>query len=79
MVRMLRPDLRYPVIGDTHVGGGTSPHFVEILAAHYGQEYAGLLAAVQRAPLEEKGSEYALWHRDPDLSTPPGEPEVLPP
>lgn len=73
MVRMLRPDLRYPVIGDTHSGGSTSPHYVEILASHYGERYAGLLVALQGKPLEEAGSEYALWHRDPDLSTPSGE------
>ena len=76
MVRMLRPDLKYPVIGDTHAGGGTNPQFVEILAARYGSRYAGLLAALQGAPLEEKGGEYALWRRDPDLATPDGELDV---
>lgn len=76
MVRMLRPDLRFPVIGDTHAGGGTSPHFIEILCANYGPQYAGLLEALQGAPLSEKGTEYALWHRDPDLTSAqgPGDP-----
>lgn len=72
MVRMLRQDLRYPVIGDTHSGSGTSPHFVEILTDRLDQRYASLLVALQRRPLEEGGNEYALWHRDPQLRTPPG-------
>ncbi|NPV47136.1 MAG: hypothetical protein HPY69_09250 [Armatimonadetes bacterium] len=72
MVRMLRQDLRYPVIGDTHSGGGASPHFVEILTDRIDQSYASLLVALQGRPLEEAGSEYALWHRDPNLRTPPG-------
>lgn len=73
MVRMLRPDLTYPVLGDTHSGSGISSIWVEILADHYGERYAGLLEAAQRAPLAEKGGEYALWHRPPDLAAPEGE------
>lgn len=76
MVRMLRPDLRYPVIGNTHSGGATSPHYIEILAANYGARYAALLEALQGAPLGARGSEYALWRRDPDLAAPPGEPDI---
>lgn len=68
MVKMLTPDLKHPVIGDTTAGGGTGPHYVEILAANYGARYAGLLQALQGAPLEQAGSEYALWHRAPDLA-----------
>lgn len=70
MVRMLRQDLKYPVIGDTHSGSGTSSHFIEILTDRIDRRYASLLVALQRRPLEEAGSEYALWHRDPDLRTP---------
>ncbi|MBU0606580.1 MAG: heparinase II/III-family protein, partial [Armatimonadetes bacterium] len=76
MVRMLRPDLKFPVIGDTHSGSGASAHYIEVLAARYGAEYAGLLTALQGQPLEAAGSEYALWHRDPALATPAGEPLV---
>ncbi len=67
MVKMLGPDLKYPVIGDTHSGAGISAIYAEILADHYGQQYAGLLESVQNAPLAEQGSEYALWHRPPGL------------
>ena len=67
MVRMLDPNLQNPVIGDSRAGSGVSPVFAEVLAAHYGHRYAGLLERAQGAPLSEKGSEYALWHRDPDL------------
>ena len=66
-VRMLDPNLHYPVIGDTHAGGGLSDIYAEILTDHYGDRYAGLLEKAQGAPLSEKGREYALWHRDPDL------------
>ena len=67
MVRMLCPDRKYPVIGDTQAGSGIGTEFVEILADHYGSRYARLLETVQRAPLAKKGSTYALWNRDPDL------------
>ncbi|MEN6346403.1 MAG: heparinase II/III family protein [Armatimonadia bacterium] len=76
MVRMLRPDLKFPVIGDTHSGSATSPHYVEILAAVYGAQYAGLLQTLQGKPLDQMGSEYALWHRDPDLKAPEGAPDL---
>jgi len=65
--QMLRPDRKMPVIGDTHAGSGLSAQYVEILADHYGSRYARLLETVLGGPLEKKGSEYALWHRDPDL------------
>ena len=68
MVRMLDFDNRFPVIGDTHFGSGIDPIYAEILTAHYGDTYAALLAEAQGAPLSEKGSEYALWHRPPDVS-----------
>ncbi|NOZ20397.1 MAG: hypothetical protein GXP25_04830 [Planctomycetes bacterium] len=73
MVTMLRPDLKFPVIGDTHAGGGISPLWAEILAARYGDRYAGLLEAAQRKPLAERGGEHALWYRRPDLKVPGGE------
>ncbi len=72
MVRMLRPDLKYPVIGDTHSGEGISALWAEILADNYGPQYAGLLETVQGAPLAERGSEYALWNRPADLTAPEG-------
>ncbi len=68
MVRMMRPDRHYPIIGDTHYTARVSSHWVEILADHYGDAYAGLLETTQGAPLAEKGSEYALWNRRPDMS-----------
>ncbi len=68
MVRMLDPRQEYPVIGDTHAGGGLQSIHAEILADRYGPRYAGLLERAQGAPLSEVGSEYALWHRDPDLA-----------
>ena len=67
MIRMLDPNLKYPVIGDTHAGGGLQPIHAEVLTAHYGAAYAGLLEKTLGAPLAAAGSEYALWHRDPDL------------
>jgi len=56
------------VIGDTHAGSGISSHWAEILADHYGDEYAGLLVTAQGAPLTDRGSDYALWHRPPDMA-----------
>lgn len=73
MVRMLRPDGTYPVVGDTHAGSGVSAIWAELLADHYGADYAGLLETVQGAPLSERGGAYALWHRPPELSAPEDE------
>ena len=67
MVRMVAPNGRYPVIGDTHHRGGLSSAWVEILADRYGPRYAGLLEEVSGKKLEDSGSQYALWYRDPDL------------
>jgi len=67
MVRMLGPHKRYPCIGDTGHTAGLSPDYVEILADRYSHDYAGLLETVQKAKLSERGSEYALWYRDPDM------------
>ena len=67
MVRQLDPNLQYPVIGDSRKGSTISPIYAEVLAAHYGNRYAGLLEKIQGTPLSEAGSEYALWHRDPNL------------
>ena len=70
MVRVLRPDRKCPVLGDTQEGSGLSLEFVETLADHCGPGYAGLLELVQRATLDKRGGEYALWHRPPDLKAP---------
>jgi hypothetical protein len=67
MIRMLDPNLEDPVIGDSRYGRRIQSIYAEVLAAHYGDQYAGLLEHAQDAPLGEKGSEYALWHRRPDL------------
>jgi len=67
MVRMMVPGRRYPAIGDTHYRAGISAIWVEVLADRYGQEYAGLLEAVQGAKLPDAGSEYALWYRKADM------------
>lgn len=67
MVRQLDPNLEYPVIGDSRKGSTIRPIYAEVLAAHYGNRYAALLEKLQGAPLSEEGSEYALWHRHPDL------------
>ena len=67
MIRMLDPNLLYPVIGDTHAGNGLKSIHAEVLTAHYGKQYAGLLERTLGAPLAETGDEYALRHRDPDL------------
>ena len=67
MIRMLDPNLEDPVVGDSGYGRRIQPIYAEVLAAHYGDEYAGLLEHAQDAPLAERGSEYALWHRRPDL------------
>ena len=68
MVRMLAPGRQYPVIGDSHDGSGLDALWVEILADHYGEQYAGLLEEVQGCKLEEAGNEYALWHRNPEMT-----------
>ncbi|MFW6438349.1 MAG: hypothetical protein ACOCZ7_04970, partial [Armatimonadota bacterium] len=68
MVRMLRPDHRYPIIGDTHYTAGLSSHWAEVLACNYGDAYAGLLETSLGGPLAERGSEYALWRRSPEMS-----------
>ncbi|MFH1924433.1 MAG: heparinase II/III family protein [Planctomycetota bacterium] len=67
MVRMMAPGRQYPVIGDTHYRGGLSTIWAEILADRYGPQYAGLLEEVQGKKLDEAGSEYALWYRDPNM------------
>ncbi len=67
MIRMLDYDRKYPVIGDTHSGDGIRPIYAEILTDRYGGAYAGLLEETMGAPLAQKGSEYALWNRDPDI------------
>ncbi len=67
MVRMLAPHGHYPCIGDTHHSAGLSPVYVEILTDRYSHDYAGLLETVQKAKLADRGSEYALWYRDPDM------------
>lgn len=68
MIRMLDPNMLYPVIGDTHAGNGLKSIHAEVLTAHYGRQYAGLLERTLGAPLAEAGDEYALRHRDPDLA-----------
>ncbi len=67
MVRMLAPGRRLPVIGDTVYNTGLSAIYAEVLAARSGGQYAGLLESIQGASLSEKGSEYSLWYRSPDL------------
>lgn len=67
MVRMMAPGRRYPVIGDTHHRTRPSSIWVEILADRYGPQYAALLEELAGKKLEDSGSEYALWYRDPDM------------
>ncbi|MBT5873002.1 MAG: hypothetical protein HOH43_06250, partial [Candidatus Latescibacteria bacterium] len=67
MIRMLDPNRLYPVIGDTHVGGGMEPIHAEVLTARYDRRYASLLAATLGCPVSESGGEYALFHRPADL------------
>ncbi len=67
MVRMLAPGRRLPVIGDTVYNSGLSAIYAEVLAARSGGRYAGLLESVQDASLSDRGSEYSLWYRAPDL------------
>jgi len=68
MVRMATPGRKCPVIGDTSHRAGISSRYAEVLTYHFSDSYAPLLEELQRAPLEKKGGEYALWLRDPDLS-----------
>jgi len=68
MVRMLAPQRRYPVIGDTHHRAGVGAIWAEILADRYGDRYAALLETVQGKKLADGGSEYALWYRDADIT-----------
>jgi len=67
LMRMLAPGNRMPVIGDTRYDTDANTFCAEVLAARLGGGYAGMLETLQGAPLDEKGSEYALWHRPVDL------------
>ncbi|MFP3904026.1 MAG: heparinase II/III family protein [Armatimonadota bacterium] len=67
MVRMLAPDGKFPVIGDTHHGTGPNPLYIEMLVARKGAEYAGLYKSVTGLNLHDQGSEYSLWYRSPEL------------
>ena len=67
MVRMLAPGRRLPVIGDTVYNTGLSAIYAEVLAARIGGQYAGLLEAIQGASLSDRGTEYSLWYRSPEL------------
>ncbi len=67
MARMLAPGRHLPVIGDTVYNTGLSAIYAEVLAARSGGQYAGLLESIQGASLSDKGAEYSLWYRSPDL------------
>ena len=67
MVRMIAPDRRPPVLGDTHRSAGLSPYHAEVLTYAYDRQYAPLLQTVLGAPLAQTGGEYALWFRPADL------------
>ena len=67
MVRMLDCNRKYPVIGDTHSGEGIQPIYAEILTDRYSEKYTGLLEETLGMPLAQKGSEYALWNRNPEI------------
>jgi len=69
MVRMLAPGRRCPVIGDTHYKARISRRYVEVLTYHYSPGYAALLEGVMGQSLADVGGEYALWHRDPGLTS----------
>ncbi len=68
-IRLLDPNRRYPVIGDTHAGSGLQTIHAEVLTAKYDIGYAGLLEQTLEMPLADAGDEYALWHRDPNLKS----------
>ncbi|MBI3944785.1 MAG: heparinase II/III family protein [Armatimonadetes bacterium] len=68
MARMLAPGRGMPIIADTFYNQTRiSADYVEMLADRCDPHYAGLLETVQGAKLADKGDEYALWHRSPDL------------
>jgi hypothetical protein len=67
LIRMLAPGNHLPVIGDTHHETRLDLLCADVLAARLGGRYAGVLEAIQGAPLSAKGSEYALWYRPPGL------------
>ena len=56
MVRMLDCNNRFPVIGDTHFGGGINPIYAEVLTARYDRGYAALLEDALGEPLGEKAA-----------------------
>ncbi|MFO7947891.1 MAG: heparinase II/III family protein [Armatimonadota bacterium] len=68
MVRMLAPDGKFPVIGDTHHGTGPNPLYAEMLVAREGEQYAGLYKNITGQDLQDRGSEYSLWYRPAGLS-----------
>jgi len=68
----LLPDLRYPASADSYVTMPLSAHFAELMATRYNlPEYRALLRETLRGPVAETGSEYALFHRDPDFAVAP--------
>ena len=91
MIRMLDPNLKYPVIGDSHAGGGLQPIHAEVLTAHYGAAYAGLLEKTLGAPLAAAGSpahvgqggrllhqlDHRVPHAEPQLFHCPGPQDIL--
>ena len=74
MVRMLDPNLKYPVIGDTDYKDGLKPIHADALP-HYGHRYAGLLERLS-GPLAKPvtsahfGTEIPL-RVDDDIAAPP--------
>ena len=68
LMRQLAPGRMMPVIGDTLVNAHADILSAEVLACRAGGDFVDLLEIVQDAPLSEKGSEYALWYRPPNLT-----------
>ncbi len=67
MVRPLAPGNQYPNIGDTGYPMRLGAQWLETLTDRYSHDYAPLLEVAQGADLSIRGSEYALWYRDPAI------------
>jgi len=65
----LMPDLMYPALADSQTSTRMSIEVAEVMAARYQNEkYNALLVEICEGDLGNHGSEYALFHRDPELT-----------
>lgn len=72
LIETILPDLRYPAWGDSYPHTKLSDRLAEIAAARYSSAQSG--ATLDRAyggKLNQRGNEYALFHREPNAGAKP--------